>query len=56
VNHDAVRRPVKLGLRGEGRVEIVDGLNAGDRVIAAAGAGIVPGQRVRATGAAAGST
>ncbi len=46
--HDAARRPVKLGLKGEGRVEVVEGLAAGDRVVAAAGAGITPGQRVRA--------
>ena len=43
----AVKRPVGLGLRGEGRTEIVSGLGAGDRVVAAAGAGIAPGQRVR---------
>ncbi len=43
----AVKRPVKLGLRGEGRIEIVAGLAAGDHVVAAAGAGIAPGQRVR---------
>lgn len=54
VNHDAVRRPVKLGLRGEGRVQVLDGLKAGERVIAAAGAGIVAGQRVRATGSPSG--
>jgi HlyD family secretion protein len=45
---DAVRRPVKLGVKGEGRVEVREGLTAGERVIAAAGAGILPGQRVRA--------
>ncbi len=43
----SVKRPVKLGFKGEGRVEVVDGLAAGDRVVAAAGAGVVPGQRVR---------
>ena len=43
----AVKRPVKLGLRGEGRTEIVSGLAAGDHVVATAGAGIAPGQRVR---------
>jgi HlyD family secretion protein len=31
-----VRQPVKLGLRGAGRCEIVDGLNADDAVLAAA--------------------
>jgi HlyD family secretion protein len=49
--HRAVRRPVKLGLRGEGRVEVVDGLTQNDRVVAVAGAGIAPGQRVRAAAA-----
>jgi multidrug efflux pump subunit AcrA (membrane-fusion protein) len=44
----AVKRPVKLGFKGEGRVEVVDGLAAGEHVVAAAGAGVVPGQRVRA--------
>jgi HlyD family secretion protein len=44
----AVRRPVKLGLKGDGRVEVVAGLAAGEQVVAAAGAGIAPGQRVRA--------
>jgi len=29
----AVRRPVKIGLRGDGRVEIAEGLGAEDRVI-----------------------
>jgi HlyD family secretion protein len=49
--HRAVRRPVKLGLKGEGRVEVVDGLTHGAQVVAAAGAGIAPGQRVRAAAA-----
>jgi HlyD family secretion protein len=44
----AVKRPVKLGLRGDGSVEVVDGLGAGERVVAAAGAGVTPGERVRA--------
>lgn len=52
-NHRAVRNPVKLGLRGEGRVEVVEGVNPGDRLVAAVGSGVVPGQRVRA---AAGTT
>lgn len=51
--HRAVKRPVKLGFKGEGRVEVVDGLAAGDTVVAAAGTGVAPGQRVR-EGAAAG--
>jgi HlyD family secretion protein len=47
----AVRRSVKLGLKGEGRVEVAEGVNAGDRLVAAAGAGIASGQRVRAAAA-----
>ena len=47
----AQKRPVKLGYKGEGRVEVMDGLAAGDSVVAAAGAGVVPGQRVRAVAA-----
>lgn len=43
----AVKQPVKLGLRGSDRVEIVAGLQAGDRVIPD-GAAAEPGQRVRA--------
>ncbi len=50
--HRAVRRPVTLGFRGEGRVEVVQGVRPGDRLVAAAGAGIVSGQRVRAASAA----
>ena len=48
-HHVAVRRPVKLGLKGEGRVEVVEGLAAGDLVVA--GSGVTPGQRVRAASA-----
>jgi HlyD family secretion protein len=50
--HRAVRRSVKLGLKGEGRVEVLEGLAPGDRLVAAAGAGIAPGQRVRVIAAA----
>jgi HlyD family secretion protein len=42
----AVRRPVRLGLRGTGRVEVVEGLAAGDRVIPPE-APARAGQRVR---------
>ena len=50
VEHDAVRRPVTLGLKGEGRVEVVDGLKPGERIVATgAGAGVRPGQRLRPT-------
>lgn len=43
----AVRRPVTLGLRGEGRIEVLSGVAPGDRLIPAA-APVLPGQRVRA--------
>ena len=46
----AVRRPVKLGLKGEGRIEIVEGLSPGQRVVA--GTAVSPGDRVRALAAA----
>jgi HlyD family secretion protein len=51
----AERRPVRLGLKGDGRVEILDGLRPGDRVIPAGVPMIKSGQRVRAV-AAAGNT
>lgn len=43
---EAVRQPVKLGLRGVGRLEIIDGLNDGDQAILPAG-GAVEGDAVR---------
>ncbi len=46
----AVRRPVKLGLKGEGRIEVVEGLTPGERVVA--GTAVSPGDRVRALAAA----
>ncbi len=42
----AVRQPVRLGLRGVGAYEILDGLAPGDRVIPLA-TGVKPGDRVR---------
>lgn len=45
--HRAVKSPVRLGARGEGHVEILEGVAAGDRLVAAS-AGIAPGARVRA--------
>ncbi|ABD08576.1 Secretion protein HlyD [Rhodopseudomonas palustris HaA2] len=42
----AVRQPVKLGLRGVGAYEVIEGLSPGDRVIPLA-TGVVPDQRVR---------
>jgi HlyD family secretion protein len=49
--HRAVRSPVKLGVKGEGRVEILEGVAAGDRLVAAA-SGIAPGAWVRTAAAA----
>lgn len=43
----AVRRPVTLGLRGEGRIEVLSGVAPGDRLVPSA-APVLPGQRVRA--------
>jgi multidrug efflux pump subunit AcrA (membrane-fusion protein) len=47
----AVRRPVRLGLRGGAWVEVLAGLREGDAVIAMPGGGantLREGQRVRA--------
>ena len=41
------RREVGLGLQGEGRIEVVSGLNAGDLVVPASVTGVKEGQRVR---------
>jgi HlyD family secretion protein len=43
-----VKQPVKLGLRGEGAVEIVEGLAEGEQVVRAANARAKAGQRMRA--------
>lgn len=51
VDGHAVKRPVTLGVKGEGRVEILDGAAPGDRLVPAA-AGVSPGQRVRMVAAA----
>jgi HlyD family secretion protein len=50
----AQRRPVKLGLKGDGRVEVLEGVSPGDRLISAAQPMVKSGQRVRAVPAAAG--
>jgi len=44
----AVRQPVKLGLRGDNRIEILEGVEPGDDLIPATNAVIKAGQRVRA--------
>jgi HlyD family secretion protein len=44
----AVRQPVKLGLRGDSRIEILEGVEAGDNLIPATNAVVQAGQRVRA--------
>jgi len=42
------RRPVSLGLRGEGSVEIAAGLAPGAAAVLPDGRQLAPGQRVRA--------
>lgn len=44
----AVRREVRLGLRGSGSLEILEGLSPGAEVILPDGQAVQPGQRVRA--------
>lgn len=46
-NGRARRRPVKLGVRGDSRVEILEGLREGDQVLPATGVLIKEGKRVR---------
>jgi len=43
----ATRRAVKLGLKGDGRVEVLDGVAPGDRLISASQATVESGHRVR---------
>lgn len=50
----ATRRAVKLGLKGDGRMEVLEGVAPGDRLISAAQLTVKSGQRVRAVAAAAG--
>ncbi|MFT3914746.1 MAG: efflux RND transporter periplasmic adaptor subunit [Anaeromyxobacteraceae bacterium] len=45
----AERRPVTLGLRGEGYVEVTAGLAPGDAVIPSSSGRVEPGERVRAS-------
>jgi len=46
--HHLLRQPVKLGLLGDDRVEVLDGLAAGEPVILASAVTLSAGQRVRA--------
>ena len=46
--HRAVRRPVKIGLRGNDHVEVVEGVAPGDLLVSATNAAVKAGQRVRA--------
>jgi len=51
VEGHARRRPLKLGLRGNGQAEVLEGLRAGDQVLPASGpavAAVADGDRVRA--------
>jgi HlyD family secretion protein len=45
----ALRQGVKLGLRGEGAVEMLDGVAEGEVVVLGANAAFKPGRRVRVT-------
>ena len=45
----ARRRAVKLGLKGDGRIEVLEGVAPGDRLISTANGTVREGQRVRAT-------
>jgi HlyD family secretion protein len=47
----ATKKPVTLGLRGEGRVEVRQGATPGDLLVPSS-AGVSPGQRVRVVGVA----
>jgi HlyD family secretion protein len=47
----ATRRAVKLGLKGDGRMEVLEGVAPGDHLISAAQPAVTIGQRVRAIAA-----
>jgi HlyD family secretion protein len=47
VGRQAVRRPVTLGMRGDGLVEVTAGLSAGDVVVSPTGGFVAAGDRVR---------
>jgi len=44
----ATRRPVKLGIRGAGKTELLEGARPGDLVIPPSASGVADGKRVRA--------
>lgn len=48
------RRPVKIGLKGDGRIEVLQGVAPGDRVISMANGTVRDGERVRAIAPAGG--
>ena len=49
----AVRQPVKLGLRGDNRIEVLEGVEPGDELIPATNGLVKAGQRVRGVAASA---
>ena len=49
----AVRQPVRLGLRGDRRIEVLQGVDAGDQLIPATNSLVKAGQRVRGFAASA---
>jgi HlyD family secretion protein len=49
----AVRQPVKLGLRGDNRIEVLEGVEPGDALIPATNGLVKAGQRVRGVAASA---
>jgi HlyD family secretion protein len=51
-HYRAVAQPVRLGLRGDARTEILEGVEPGDDLIPATNAVVKAGQRVRAVAAA----
>jgi HlyD family secretion protein len=48
----AVKKPVSIGLKGEGKTEILTGVEPGDAVILPAATPVAPGERVHASTAA----
>jgi HlyD family secretion protein len=48
-----VRQPVKLGLRGDNRIEVLEGVEPGEELIPATNGLVKAGQRVRGVAAGA---